>query len=121
MNHKDRNRLQNLNLSKIIFEEHFKIDKALNPAFALNLFRICQETINNAFKHANATEIYVSVEQREKIIITISDNGVGFNKDNLQENNQYGLTNLFSRAKAINASINIESAINQGCKITIVV
>lgn len=107
--------------TKIKFEEHIENDTELNPAFALNLFRICQEVINNVFKHSKASELTVSIERKDKITISITDNGVGFDKNNLPENNHYGLTNLSNRAKEINAAIDIDSTINKGCKITLIV
>ncbi|OFY83887.1 MAG: hypothetical protein A3F72_07765 [Bacteroidetes bacterium RIFCSPLOWO2_12_FULL_35_15] len=107
--------------TKIKFEEHIDDDNELNPAFALNLFRICQEVINNVFKHAKASELTVTIERKEKIKICITDNGIGFDKNDLPEDNHFGLSNLHSRAKEINATIDIESSINNGSKITLVV
>ena len=105
---------------KLKFEENITNDISLNPVYALNLFRICQEIINNVFKHANATELTITFKKNENITIAISDNGSGFNIDSTKENS-FGLTSLKSRAEEINAIINIESAINKGTIITLVV
>ena len=107
--------------TQIRFKETIENDSELNPAFALSLFRICQEAVNNAFKHANATELVISIERKEKITIIISDNGIGFDRNNVNEVEHYGLANLLTRSKEINATINIESAVNNGCKVTLVV
>ncbi len=45
---------------------------------ATHLYRIAQEALNNAVRHANGTEIRISLERRDgRIVLTVSDNGVG--------------------------------------------
>jgi signal transduction histidine kinase len=52
--------------------------------------------------------------------VEIKDNGIGFNTADIkQENAGVGLNNIFSRAKLINATVHIDSIINQGTTITI--
>lgn len=105
--------------TKIKFEEHINYDSPLEPAFALHVFRICQEAINNVFKHANANELKITISKQNQITITIHDNGRGFMKE--QESNSYGLANLQNRAKDIGGVLNISSEINKGTTVTLVV
>ncbi|MEO8761831.1 MAG: sensor histidine kinase [Bacteroidia bacterium] len=105
---------------KIKFEEHIEQDTELNPAFALNLFRICQEIINNAFKHAQASELIISISRNENIKIVIADNGVGFSETELKQSG-FGMDNLKNRAKEINASLNIISKPANGTSISLIV
>ena len=107
--------------TKIRFEENITIDSELNPAFALNLFRICQEIINNAFKHAQATELTVMIERKEKIVITISDNGIGFDVHSEKVGEHFGLTNMKKRAVEIGVAISIESEKMKGSKYSLMV
>ena len=106
--------------TKIKFEEFIENDQALNPACALNLFRICQEVINNVFKHAQASELVITMIKNKKISIVIADNGIGFAKE-FASMESYGLTNLKVRADEINATLIINSEIHKGTKITLVV
>jgi signal transduction histidine kinase len=106
--------------TKIKFEDHIENDETLNPAFALNLFRICQEVINNVFKHAKASELTIIITKNKTTTIVITDNGVGFTKE-LASMESYGLTNLKVRADEINATLSIESEIHKGTKISIIV
>jgi signal transduction histidine kinase/streptogramin lyase len=64
-------------------EEDIAVMYELNSGTALQLFRICQEAITNACKHAQATILYIKAVADEKhFSITISDNGKGFDLTN---------------------------------------
>ncbi len=106
--------------TKIKFEDAIENDQSLNPAFALNLFRICQEVINNVFKHAKASELTITISKDKKTTIVITDNGIGFAKE-LAGIESYGLTNLKVRADEINATLIINSDTDIGTKITLIV
>lgn len=78
---------------------------------SLNAFRIIQESINNALKHAEASEIKLSItEFINQINIFIADNGVGFNVDNVPLGN--GLLNIKERVHIFNGLLNIASGKN---------
>jgi signal transduction histidine kinase len=110
----------NYTSTKIKFEENITQNELLNPALALNIFRFCQEAINNVFKHAQASELTISITQNEKTRISIKDNGIGF-ETTLNTNNSFGLSNLKARAQESNAIVNIESKKNEGTTITLIV
>ena len=72
------------------------------------LYRIAQEAINNVIKHANATQIKLSVSEFEDLIsLYISDNGSGFDPDAVKDGN--GLKNMTERVKLVEGSLNLES------------
>jgi signal transduction histidine kinase len=105
---------------KLRFEEHIEHDAPLHPAFALHVFRICQEILNNVFKHSQATELHILIERSNKICITISDNGVGFDlKQNTDES--FGIGNLQTRADEIHALLNISSELQKGTTVSLIV
>jgi two-component system, NarL family, sensor kinase len=104
---------------KINFIETIENDSDLNPAFALHLFRICQEAINNVFKHAHASVLDIGFNRRHKIEITISDNGIGF--DTALNKGNYGLENLKARADEIKADLQVQSKLDKGTQIRIIV
>ena len=110
----------NYSNTKITFDENISNGDAMEPTVALHIFRISQEIINNVFKHAMATEVSISVTKKEKLMITIADNGIGFSKEQ-QQHESYGLSNLINRAQEINGTLNISSEINKGTIITLVV
>ena len=83
----------------------------------LTLYRIMQELVNNALKHANATKIMISVVRKDnKIIFTFSDNGKGFDVEKAKKdiNSGLGLQNIESRLSVINGKVKFSSTIGQG-------
>ena len=68
------------------------------------MFRIIQELVSNAIKHAEANEINVQISSRDDMIqITVEDDGNGFDKKNVKIEG-IGLTNIQSRIDYLNAT-----------------
>lgn len=85
----------------------------------LTLYRIIQELINNAVKHAEATEILVQyVVDGDKVNITVEDNGTGFKNDR-QETKGMGLHNLKTRVAYLNGTIDFDSIEGEGTNVHI--
>lgn len=93
----------------------------LDKSVDVILYRMIQEVINNTLKHAACDRINIHIsKQNQQLKVEIKDNGIGFNTENIkQENSGVGLNNILSRAKLINATVQINSIINQGTTITI--
>ena len=84
----------------------------------MNIYRCIQEAINNALKYANATIIALDVKEiKDKIQITIQDNGKGFDMEKVSYGN--GILNMQKRMDDINGTINIKSQLNEGTTIVI--
>lgn len=105
--------------TKIVFSENIESDIILNSLVGLNLYRICQEIINNAFKYSNATLLKFTINSSEKATIVIEDDGKGFDLNEQSEG--FGLKNIHDRAQEIGASVTISAIKNQGVTFTIVV
>ncbi len=104
---------------EVKFQENIENAITLNSLVGLNLFRICQEIINNVFKHAEASLVTISIESTDKISVTISDNGKGFELDS--ENEGYGLTNIKKRAEETGISVEMSSAKGSGVTYKLIV
>ncbi len=106
----------NHSTTRINFTENIRTERELNALLGLNLYRICQEILTNAFKYANATEVKIDLLcEEEKLLISISDNGIGF--DTRQKNKeQYGLQNIKKRGAEFGISLSLETEINKGTK-----
>ncbi|APY10241.1 hypothetical protein BWZ22_02870 [Seonamhaeicola sp. S2-3] len=82
----------------------------------MNIYRIIQEAVNNAIKHAKASNINVQIENtKHTIIFKIKDDGNGFEINNIEEGN--GLTNMKKRAADIEAEITYLSKKEKGTEI----
>lgn len=93
----------------------------LRPDYEVAIFRLIQEGLQNAIKHANASVIKVLIELLdEKIAIIIKDDGVGFDPAKVSEKS-FGLLGMKERVEILNGKMKIDSKIGSGTKVTIVV
>lgn len=82
------------------------------------LFRIVQEAVQNAVKHANARSISIRAQEDEVgYIIRIIDDGSGFNVELAKRN--LGILNMEHRTHLLGGRINIQSALEKGTEVSI--
>jgi len=80
----------------------------------LYIYRIIQEQLNNIIKHANAKNVWVElIENYHYVDLIIRDDGQGFNPK--EKSSGIGLTNIQNRAELLNGTLEIISAVNDGC------
>lgn len=109
-----------LSLNPIGIEYTFQIDGQIQHITAdqrKNIYLIFKEVLNNTIKHANCKNVTIKIVATKKVFeMLISDNGRGFNYQNLnhQSLGGMGLKNIQSRAKEINGRIDITSNIGTG-------
>jgi signal transduction histidine kinase len=86
----------------------------------LHLFRIAQEAVNNAVKHAGAKKVTIGLsEKNEAVCLAVSDDGRGLPRLN-QPGQGIGLQVMKHRAGLIGAELNIESKPGRGVRINCV-
>lgn len=105
-------------VSTIKFEAQFKAkqDLKLDSEKGIRVFRVIQESVNNAIKHSGAQNIYVQISDMDDfIIIKIIDDGQGMEMENLDRKS--GLRNMEERAKRVGADFKIISEINKGTEV----
>lgn len=91
-----------------------------DPIAATHLYRITQEAINNALKHARASRIVVSLAKADSknSLLTIEDNGQGFAPQETQRTAEgMGLRTIAYRAGMIHADVQVRSTLGRGTKI----
>jgi signal transduction histidine kinase len=92
----------------------------LSPEKAVALFRILQESFNNASKHSEATSITVELGQINNVTyLEIYDNGVGFDMSLKKRNDSYGLVGMKERAYLLEGNVDIWSEPGKGVKIRV--
>jgi signal transduction histidine kinase len=95
----------------------------LKPETELQLLRIMQEAISNVLKHSFAEKARVSLEYLEGDLLKLSirDNGLGFNLDEVGTPGQphFGLATMRERAESIGGSFEVKSAATVGTTISV--
>ncbi len=102
---------------------HFKInvsgvvENKLSAQQATEVFRVIQESVNNAIKHSEASEITLHLEGMESNLlkVVITDNGKGF--DMRSASTGFGLSNMKSRIQDLNGAFDLTSEPGEGTKI----
>jgi two-component system sensor histidine kinase UhpB len=70
-----------------------------NPECETAIYRIHQEALTNIARHANATEVKISlIRNEDRINYEVLDNGRGISEDDLLSNESYGLIGIRERA-----------------------
>lgn len=88
----------------------FGLEKTLNQAVEINLYRIIQEWINNVIKYSGAKNMSLQLTGFDnEINLLIEDNGKGFDKEKLLKSSGWGWKNIQSRLEAINGKLEIDS------------
>lgn len=111
------------------FKKRFKIEvefhspaEELNvsPVMATGLFRMYQESLTNVARHADAKKVTATLEVTdEKICLSISDDGKGFDMNTASERRTLGLLGMKERAAMIGGTLEIKSAPGQGTTVSI--
>ncbi len=82
-------------------------------------YRITQEALTNVARHASATRAQVVLKIKNGcLVLSIKDDGKGFNADALGEGEGLGLTNMSERAKLVGGSMDIQSQPGKGTSIS---
>jgi two-component system sensor histidine kinase DegS len=98
-------------------------EKRLKTTYEVALFRLIQEGVNNAQKHAHAKNILVIIGfGAPQIIVKITDDGQGFDLSKVLNEvagkESFGLLSMKERIELLNGELTIETALNAGTTIT---
>jgi signal transduction histidine kinase len=96
--------------------------RRLKPEEELTLYRMAQEALSNALRHAQASQISLRLAfAPERVVLTVVDDGLGFtlpeSPAEMAPLSHFGLLGLYERAELISARLEIESAPGQGTRI----
>lgn len=111
--------LQRVNDTNI--ELHVNGERRFKASLEVQLFRIAQEALNNALKHAQAASIQVGLEMNnQRVVLTVSDDGVGFDPaDPTIRSARLGLTSMQERAEGIGGDYKIDSEPGIGTTVSV--
>lgn len=99
------------------------IDNLFSENEEISIYRIVQESLNNIIKHSNASNAIVTIKRDENnILISIEDNGKGFDINNIKSNGGgLGLVGLKERAQLLGGEFIVDSKIGDRTKIQVVI
>lgn len=84
-----------------------------------NIFRVLQEVLTNIARHANASLVNITFEEKnEQLILRIRDNGVGFDINEIKDKKTLGLLGMKERAHMFKGELFIRSEKQKGTEIT---
>lgn len=84
----------------------------------INIYRIIQETLQNIYKHANATKVKIGITLQNNVIcLSIKDDGDGFDVNKSRKG--IGLKNIQSRVNELGGSVNYKSRPQEGTEVFI--
>jgi signal transduction histidine kinase len=100
---------------------HADIDEVDVPGpIALLLYHNAREGVMNALKHADASNIWISVEQEDdEVEMVLRDDGVGFDVEAPGPEGHYGMTMMRERATVGGGTFSVQSVLDRGTTITI--
>lgn len=99
----------------IVYQSFGLKDIKINHQTSLTAYRVVQELINNAIKHAEAKNIMIQITVVDNLLnITVEDDGKGIDISELHQKKGIGISNIDNRVKLINGTLDIQSEPEQG-------
>jgi two-component system, NarL family, sensor kinase len=113
------NGIQSSTNIKVVYQPLGENKKLPNTAEVFT-YRIVQELVNNAVKHANATQIIVQLAtNNNKVGITVEDNGKGYDINALANSKGAGMDNIKYRVQYFNGTIDTVTSVGNGTSVNI--
>ena len=108
------------NSTSIVIKSDVKpVKNLLSDESKTALYRVAQEALTNIAKHAKATKVELGLAKRGgRIVLTIVDNGIGFDRAAPEFSKGLGLQNITERIDRFGGSISIIAKPGAGCKLT---
>jgi signal transduction histidine kinase len=112
-------RINKSKLVKVVFEQSGEYYN-LGEQKELVLFRIMQESVNNALKHSGAKYLTITLQYSQDLFtLTVLDDGSGFDQKDALAKSGSGLKNIQNRANLIGAEVEMSSETGKGSMINL--
>jgi len=99
-----------------------EIDERLSPAIEQCVYRVAQEALENVTRHAAAQRVTVTLAaQGSRVILTVADDGQGFDADAALAEDRFGLRGMRERAELVGGAFQVTSAPGQGTTVRLTV
>lgn len=101
----------------------FEFEQRLSEIQEISLYRVVQEWTNNVIKYSDVTKIDVQLVRHEsEVVVTIEDNGQGFDITALETSNGNGWKNIRSRLNLVKGMVDVDSKVGRrGTMVTVII
>ena len=100
--------------------EAFNLRDTYEQALQITVYRIIQELLTNAIKHAEAQSVMVQCSENEnRLYITVEDDGKGFDPTSVEQKDGIGLSNIRNRVNLLQGTVEISSRPGEGTTFSI--
>jgi PAS domain S-box-containing protein len=97
-------------------------DAELDPDLATTMFRICQEALTNVARHAEASQVAITIGRTATgLILTVEDNGKGIREEDISSAKSLGLLGMQERALKHGGKVVISGTPGRGTVVTVAV
>ncbi len=101
--------------ANLVTDGHAEVDAEIE----YELFSVVQEALNNSLKHARARTVDVSIQYgADQLEFSVTDNGVGFDREELNNQGGMGLSNIADRIARLRGTIEIDSETGKGTSVS---
>lgn len=105
---------------KVSYQSYGLEELKIDPTTSITLYRIVQELLNNSIKHAEAKQAMVQISHETgKLLLTVEDDGKGFDKRNLEESTGIGWQNILNRLAYLKGKIDVQTEPGKGTAVNI--
>lgn len=95
-------------------------DPTASDAARIALYRMTQEALTNIARHARATEVCIELKQTDsELLLTVMDNGVGFDEAAIYGEGTHGLMGMRERALMLGGQLEIGNSPRGGGRVTV--
>jgi signal transduction histidine kinase len=110
-------------LQHLKLDTPFPLPAGLSAQQVWNILRIIQQAVQNAIQHAGPCSIAIGSELAEnQWQVSVRDTGKGFSVDDVSpEAGHFGLMSMQQRAKSLPADLQVDSTVNGGTRVTLVI
>lgn len=104
----------------LITFDHNAVPRSLPPGVALCLYRVAQESIQNAVRHSAAKNVRVEMTiKANEIYLGVADDGRGFAVESTRTTSTLGLVSMRERVRLVHGQMGIESKPGEGTRVSV--
>ncbi len=95
-----------------------QVPPRMDPDISLSLFRVAQESLHNVAKHSHARKVRLElIGTGGKVVLRVSDDGVGFDPDAHENRTGLGMTSMNERIRAVGGTLSVVSKPSLGTQV----